>query len=210
MSFSRQEDFLTKGRGRQKQRTREALLKAAIALSRDGHSPSIAEVAEAADVSTATAYRYFPNPQSLWADLGIRQVSLEDLVTDLPESAEERIETIIRRVTAMQFRDEAMWREVLRAMMDRWFNQQSVPEAERVPVRGSTRLDSVHTALAPLEDVLPPDRLAQLRMAVMLVFGVEAMIVARDALDLDESAASDLMAWAAKSLIRAAVAEYSG
>jgi AcrR family transcriptional regulator len=209
MSFSRQEDFLTKGRGRQKQRTREALLNAAMDLARNGRSPSITEVAEAADVSTATAYRYFPNTQSLWADLAIRQVNLEQVVADLPEDVGERVETVIRRVTSAQFRDEAVWREVLRAMIDRWFVQQSTPDAERVPVRGSTRLDSTRAALAPLEGVLAPDQLERLTMAVMLVFGVEAMIVARDALGLDEPAAADVMTWAAKSLIRSAVAEAS-
>lgn len=207
MNFSRQEEFLTKGRGRQKQRTREALLDAAMTLVRDGRSPSIAEVAEAANVSTATAYRYFPNTRSLWADIAIRQVPEADLTTGLPAGAEDRIDTVIRRATGFQFRDEAMWREVLRATLDRWFTQQELLEAEQVPVRGSTRLDAVRVALAPLEDVLPAERLERLIMAVVLVFGLEAMIVARDALGLDEPAAADLMSWSARSLIRAALSE---
>ena len=207
MSFSRQEEFLTKGRGRQKQRTRQALLDAATELAKNGRSPSIAEVAEAANMSTATAYRYFPNTQSLWADLGIRAVGLEHLVADLPEDAEERIETVIRRATSTQFGNEAMWREVLRATQERWFSQQSVPEAERVPVRGSTRLEATRIALAPLEKTLSADKLEQLTMATMLVFGLEAMVVTRDALSLDEPSAADVMTWAAKALIRSAIAE---
>ena len=153
MKFSRQEEFLTKGRSRQKQRTREALLDAAMRLARDGHSPSITEVAEAANVSTATAYRYFPNTQSLWADLGIREVTLQHLLADLPQAPEDRMETIVRRVTEMQFGNEAMWRGVLRASLERWFTQQSAPEADRVSVpRRQPR-----AALAPLADTLPPE-----------------------------------------------------
>lgn len=207
MEFSRQEEFLTKGRSRQKQRTREALLDAAMSLVRAGKSPSIAEVAEEANVSTATAYRYFPNPQSLWADVGIRQVPSGSMVDDLPDGAEDRMETVIRRVARFQFADEALWREVLRATLERWAEQQDLPEDERVPVRGDTRVDATRNALTPLADRLPAERLERLTSAVVLVFGMESMVVARDALGLDEEAATDLMSWAARALIRAALAE---
>ncbi len=207
MSFSRQEEFLTKGRSRQKQRTREALLDAAKALVRAGRSPSITEVADAANVSTATAYRYFPNPQSLWADLGIWLVPPASLHDGLPADAEDRIETVIRRTTRMQFADEALWREVLRATLERWAEQQKLPEDERVPVRGDTRLASTKVALEPLAEHLSPDRLDRLTSAVMLVYGLESMVVSRDALGLDEEAAADVMSWAARALIRAALAE---
>lgn len=207
MSFSRQEEFLTKGRSRQKQRTREALLDAAMSLVRAGRSPSIAEVAEAANVSTATAYRYFPNPQSLWADLGIRQVPAELLYEDLPAGAEDRIETVIRRVTKFQFADEALWREVLRATLERWAEQQELPEDERVPVRGNRRMDATRSALAPLAERLTKERFDRLTAAVVLVYGLEAMVVSRDALGMAETEAADVMSWAARSLIRAALTE---
>jgi AcrR family transcriptional regulator len=208
MSFSRQEEFLTKGRSRQKQRTREALLDAAMSLVRDGRSPSIAEVAEAANVSTATAYRYFPNPQSLWADLGIRQVpSADSIFDDLPAAAEDRIETVIRRVAKFQFADESLWREVLRATLERWAEQQKLPEDDRVPVRGHTPVEAAREGVAPLADRLPKDRWERLVSAVVLIYGMEAMIVSRDALGLAEAEAADLMCWAARALIRSALAE---
>ncbi|MEV0909422.1 hypothetical protein [Streptomyces hokutonensis] len=46
-------------------RTRRALTEAAVALIREGRTVTIAEAAEAADVSLATAYRYFSSPQEL-------------------------------------------------------------------------------------------------------------------------------------------------
>jgi hypothetical protein len=39
----------------------------------------------------------------------------------------------------------------------------------------------------------------------MFLCGVEALVVARDALDLDEVEAADAMCWSARSLIRTAV-----
>jgi AcrR family transcriptional regulator len=209
MSLSRQEDFLTSGRRNQKQRTRDALLDAAVALARDGHSPSIAEVAEAAKVSIATAYRYFPNPQSLWADLATRQhiPGYPEFLESLPADAEAAIDVVVREVARFQFAEEALWRGVLRAALDRWFNQVDLPEDERVPIRGTTRLDMARKALAPLRDSVQPEQFERLTMAMVLVFGVEAMITTRDTCGLGSAQATEVMRWAAQALVRAAIAD---
>ncbi|MFI6165797.1 TetR/AcrR family transcriptional regulator [Nocardia sp. NPDC051052] len=212
MTFSRRDEILNSGRAaNQKMRTREALIGAALELARNGHSPSIAEVAEAAKVSTATAYRYFPNPQSLWSDMATRQAGttggFPDFLDDLPEDVEDRIERVVRECCAFQFADEVVWRGVLRATLDRWFSQVDVAEAERVPVRGVTRLEMARVALAPLRDTLSAERLERLVNAVVLVFGVEALVSTRDTCGLDPEAATDTMSWAARALVRAAIAE---
>jgi hypothetical protein len=64
---------------------------------------------------------------------------------------------------------------VLKAVLARWLSQVDVPERDRVPIRGSHRLESVQIALAPLAEVLPADQLRRLVMATMLVCGVEAI-----------------------------------
>ena len=51
-------------RANQKERTRAALVDAAKALVRAGAPPTVAEAAERARVSRATAYRYFPTQDS--------------------------------------------------------------------------------------------------------------------------------------------------
>jgi AcrR family transcriptional regulator len=208
MSLSRQEDILTGGRQNQKQRTREALLDAAVRLARAGQSPAIAEVAEAARVSIATAYRYFPNPASLWADLATRMgPEMLGFMDDLPVDVEARIDTVVRKIADFQFGDEVLWRTLLRASLDRWFSQNDLNEDEQVPVRGTTRVRTTRQALAPLEKTLPPEIFERLTSAVLLVYGLEAMVVARDAAGLDVDGASDVMSWAAKALVRAAIAE---
>ncbi|WP_147138827.1 TetR/AcrR family transcriptional regulator [Nocardia ninae] len=212
MTFSRRDEILNSGRAKnQKMRTREALLAAALELARNGHSPSIAEVAEAAKVSTATAYRYFPNPQSLWSDMATRQAGttggFPDFLDELPDDPEQRIDRVVREVCAFQFADEVVWRGVLRATLDRWFGQVDVAEAERVPVRGVTRLEMARVALAPLRDTLSAERMERLVNAVTLVFGIEALVSTRDTCGLDVAAATETMSWAARSLVRAALAE---
>ncbi|WP_063712510.1 TetR/AcrR family transcriptional regulator [Nocardia concava] len=211
MSVSRQEKFLTSGRQNQKMRTREALLEAAIALAKDGRSPSIPEVAEAARVSPATAYRYFPNPQSLWNEISSREESLRrdfvGVLEGLTGDAEERIDTVVRSAATMQFADQLLWRTVLRSIQDRWIEQADLPEADRVPNRGTTRLQMARTALEPLADRLPPEQLDRLVNAVSLVYGIEALVSTQDILGLSPEAATDLMSWSARALIRAALAE---
>src|SRR6201984_2675303 len=55
----------TAGRANQKLRTRNAIVAAAAELSRTGREVTMPEVARAALVSEATAYRYFPDLISL-------------------------------------------------------------------------------------------------------------------------------------------------
>ena len=53
------------GRPNQSTRTRKDLLEAALALMKQGRSPTLEEIAEEALVSRATAYRYFPSVEAL-------------------------------------------------------------------------------------------------------------------------------------------------
>jgi hypothetical protein len=105
----------------------------------------------------------------------------------------------------MQFSDEALRREALRAMQDRWLAQQELDASDRVPVRGTNRLESLTAALAPLRDTMDAAILKRLTQSLMFLCGVEALVVARDALDLDEDAAVDVMCWSARSLISTAI-----
>jgi AcrR family transcriptional regulator len=66
----------------QKQRTRQALV-AAKALVANGRPVTIADVAEAAQVSVATAYRYFSNPNDLVLEAATPRVP--QIMADLPD-----------------------------------------------------------------------------------------------------------------------------
>ncbi|MDT7796137.1 MAG: hypothetical protein QOD59_5578 [Mycobacterium sp.] len=124
---------------------------------------------------------------------------------DLPDDVDDRVELVIRRITHMQFADEALWREALRASRDRWLAQQDLDAAEYAPVRGTNRLKFLTIAVAPLQNRMDAAALERLTQALMFLCGVEALVVARDALDLDEVAAAVIMCWSPRSLIRTAV-----
>ncbi|WP_394839876.1 hypothetical protein LVJ94_23595 [Pendulispora rubella] len=199
-----------KGRENQKHRTRQALIDAAIPIAQSGRPLVITEVAAAALVSTATAYRYFPNPQSLWVEVGPRalQVPRVDELTDLAsDDPFERLTYAIEKISRFQFDDEPLWRAVLHATLERWLMQVNVPEEQRAPVRGETRAKVTRWSLEPLKERLPAALLERLTHALMLVYGLEAMIVTRDACGLDREEATAVMKWAAHALVRSALAE---
>jgi AcrR family transcriptional regulator len=198
------------GREQQKQRTRNALIGAYFELIRQGHSPTITQVAERAEVSVATAYRYFPNPQSLRSDAAVAATrdlpGFEEMLAEAGDDPLVRIETIIRTSARWQFGDEPVWRGVLHATLERWFAQWEAG-GEMVPVRSTARLDGVTLALQPLVGKLPEPDLQRLIHAVMLVWGVEALVTTRDAAGLDPDEATDTMVRAAQGLIRDALAQ---
>ena len=57
--------YETGGRANQKGRTRAALVTAARDMVARGVTPSVGDAADAASISRATAYRYFPNQRLL-------------------------------------------------------------------------------------------------------------------------------------------------
>ncbi|MGW3205599.1 TetR/AcrR family transcriptional regulator [Streptomyces sp. NPDC001135] len=192
------------GRRNQKLRTRRALIDAAVALLREGRTVTIAEAAETARVSTATAYRYFSHPSDLLLEARTL-MRAPDVLTGLPDEPAERLDAVVSRIADEQLGDEVMWRAVLRASLDRW---QQVDKGERagdLPFRNRTRLDLTHSALEPLADVLPPAEHRRLTMAVMLVYGVEALVSTRDACGLDADEAKEVMRWAAGALLESAL-----
>lgn len=194
----------------QKQRTRDAIVDAAIELTRQGRSLAIADVAEAARVSPATAYRYFPNPQALWdevANLNAGALTTDATLAGAPKDPAARIDHVIATVADAQLADEATWRAIARASLERWFAQTDPAQTDRLPIRGSRRLTMTQQALAALGDTLPPELHRKLTMSVSLVYGVEAMIAARDTCGLHPDEAKDIMRWAAQALTQAALAQ---
>jgi AcrR family transcriptional regulator len=196
-------------RSRQKARTYQAIVQAAAAIVREGRQPTIAEAAQAAGVHRSTAYRYFPTPESLLADATLTAFApSEDSVFAgvAPDDPAALIEAAVRAVAAYSFREEAMFRSIVRVTIDRWFAAQTATDTDAVgPIRETRRFLWIDHALRPLADRLAPAALARLRNALTLVFGAEAVIVTRDVCNLDPQEATEVMAWAATSLIAAAL-----
>jgi AcrR family transcriptional regulator len=196
-------------RANQRERTRQALIDAASTLLDSGREVTISGAAAAARVSPATAYRYFSQPQELILESVFARSPR--VITDLPDEPAARLDTVVRRLAEIQFDDEALWHTVLSASLQRWLDQaDAAPDQETRPHRSGARLEMTRQALAGLEETLGPDLHRRLSMAVMLVYGMEALVVTRDACGLDPQEAAEVMRWAAQALLGSALREAAG
>jgi len=193
-------------RSNQKRRTRRALLDAAALLVRDGRTPTIADVAEVALVSPATVYRYFPSMRALVLEVASEEAAqrIEHMVAALPADPEQRIDALVGGIAGFHLDNEALWRGVLNASLERP-GQSETFEPESIP--DDRRLHAVQVALAPLAESLGSRRYRQLVMATVVVSGVEAMVAARDACAMGRGEAREVLRWAAGALLRTALQE---
>src|SRR5215467_8902166 len=105
------------GRENQKLRTRRALIAAARDLIGQGRLPSVVEVAEEALVSSATAYRYFPDQLSLLraavADALPPVAEIATPVHDEATDPEERVVRATETFLRLVLKQEALVRAVM-------------------------------------------------------------------------------------------------
>jgi AcrR family transcriptional regulator len=183
----------------QRSRTRRALLAAADELFAEGRVPTVAEVAERADVGRATAYRYFPTQEALLVETTF--LGNQDALRALPELAERiddpaaRVAEAVRAGADWTLEREARLRMILRASLD------PASDAKR-PAR---RRRYIADLLASVRDDLPPETYDRLTGALTLLFGIDPIVAIADNSDIDREQIPEVLAWAAESLVRAAL-----
>jgi AcrR family transcriptional regulator len=186
---------------------RRALLEAAVELAGRGIIPSVSDVAEAAQVSRATAYRYFPSQsvlvQSMVAD------ALGPILEWNSESgdAEERVGRLIHFGYRRMERYEASLRAALRLALDQWARTRAGTLGDEPRIVRGNRIRLLKLALAPVKGTMPKSQFDRLTKALAVVFGSEAMVVLKDMFHLQGDDVADVAEWMARSLVRAAVAD---
>ena len=193
------------GRLNQKRRTRRALIEAASNLVRAGQQPSVAEAAEVALVSKATAYRYFPTQHALLVEVGFEAIhpSAQSLLEGAPEDdPQARFATVLRAVHGFMTSEEALFRTMLKVTQERWL--ESADSAEHDPVvREGRRLEHIDAVIEPLRNELDSEALARLRCGLALVFGIEPIAILKDVCGLDSAEVLEVLQWVGKTLIAA-------
>lgn len=190
------------GRDNQKRRTRRALVEAAGRLIAEGRRPSVAEVADAAEISRRTAYRYFPSAEQLSVEAALEatrqnmELTIEAGRADAPVA--DRVARLVDALSRMTLANEALLRQMIRFTIDRDAIEPGVPP------RPSRRLEYVERALTPLQGALDQDELDRLTHALAVVIGIESTIVLRDICGLDSAQILRVQHWAARALVAAA------
>lgn len=198
---------LQEGRGNQKLRTRRALLATAAELIANGGRPTVAEVADAADVSRRTAYRYFPTQAKLMAEAaleGLRptmQATLESAPQGTTVGAiEARIDALVEQMQKLALSNE----NLLRTMIHETVLQ---PSGDAHPPRGTRRIEWIEAATQPLRVRLGAAVYARLVSALSLTVGIEALLVLRDIRGLSPAQTLQVSRWMARALVKQALAE---
>jgi AcrR family transcriptional regulator len=189
-----------KGRERQRRRTRKAIIAAAVDLLGRGGTPSVAEIAEAADVSRRTVYLYFPSLEHLLADAALEAArATVEPQFDTRGTVDERVEALVRAVQQGFAETEDLGRTIIRLTV----GAGRAGVADGAPRRGYRRVEWIETALEPIRPTLPPDRFERLVSALTLVIGWESMIVLQDIRALNAAEAEDVCVWIAQTLLAA-------
>jgi len=186
-------------------RTRKDLLHAAARLLKEGRHPTMDEVAEAALVSRATAYRYFPTLEALLVEAPLdgavpeaKSLFAGDTSSD-PEARLDRAEAAMHQMT---YQNEAQLRLMLANSL-----LAARGSDGGAPARQNRRTPIIEAALAPARKRFSKEAYENLRAALALVFGTEAMVVFRDVVPLDERKARKVKSWAIRALVRQALKE---
>lgn len=188
------------GRTRQKARTRAALVDAARDLLARGRTPNVEEAAEAAGISRATAYRYFPNQRALLVAAHPEIEAMALLGEDAPADPHERLDLAIRELIRLTIDTEPQLRAMLRLSLE------PGPKDELL-LRQGRAIGWIEEALAPLRGRLPRSEVRRLVLAIRSACGIEALVWLTDVAGLSRREAADTMRWSALALLRAARAE---
>lgn len=188
-------------------RTRKLMLETATALMQKGITPSVSDVAEAAEVSRATAYRYFPSQAAL-----VTAVVDEGLGPILKwhsdaEDAEERVADLLATSMPRIVEFESTFKAALKLSLEQWARRQAGTLGEEPAFKRGHRIELLQSAIAPLRKTMPKKQFERLAQALSLVYGLEVLLVLKDLWGLEFEETRSVALWAAHALVRTAVAE---
>ncbi len=176
-----------------------------MALLAQGKTPSVNDVAAAADVSRRTVYLYFPTFEQLLLDAtvgALSEASIDHAISPAAQDkrVEARLERMVRALHDVSPEVERLGRQLIRLTVD---TRTQTPVTE-VPRRGYRRLEWIEATLAQVRGRLGPAKWRRLVAAIAMVVGWEALIVQRDVCGLSPAEGTQLSLWAARALLRAA------
>jgi AcrR family transcriptional regulator len=215
MPLSRQEELpTTGGRSNQKARTRAAIVEAAVELLREGKPTSVPEAAARARVSVAPAYRYFTSAEDLGdeaayelIDFLARKDDTEAAIDAAGDDVHARVEALIRELGGHMLREQIAFRQAAKGGLERWFAQQMLDPADRVPVRQGRRVGFTHHALEPIRSQLSKADYERLVAALVVGWGTEAVISLIDVAGLAIEPALEVMVTTCRWILDGALAD---
>jgi len=191
------------GRFRQRARTRVLLVKTASELMQSGEIPTVTAVAEAAQVSRRTAYRYFPSQEQLLAEAAIKSTQPLVFNTEFPEDLTARVRLLVATVQRFVYENQAACRTIVRLTAEHALDHNAGAE-DSIPVR-TNRVEWIRTALAPAKKRLGGKQFERLVSALSLCVGIESVMVLTNLRGLSQNEVTRVSLWAAETLVAGAL-----
>jgi AcrR family transcriptional regulator len=187
-------------------RTYHLLLTTAMEVIRDGHVPSIAELAMRAHVSRATAYRYFPSRSVLIT--AVVDTSLGPVRTWQSKEKNGHARVIEMFTTTFpSFKEfEPQLRSAVQLSLEQWALERA-GLLEEEPYRRGHRMNILAHAVQPFEGQLKPRVLDRLKKALSVIYGIEPHIVLKDIWGVGDREVEAIALWMADALVSAALKE---
>ena len=187
-----------------KGRTRRLLLEHASILLGQGQIASVAEVAQHAGVSRATAYRYFPTRGKMISAVVDFSLGPVRQAASSIADGRQRIEELFRQ-TFPRFKE---YEPQLRAALQVSLSDMALERAGKLveePYRRGHRIDILSHAAMPLKARLRKRGFDRLVRALSVVYGIEAYVVLRDIWGARDKEIQAIARWIADALVEAAL-----
>lgn len=186
--------YIETGRKKQKQKTRQKILTSAKSFLKQGTDFTLEQVAEDANISRATVYRYFSNVEVLSLEAGL------DWQTKSPESIIKPLEyletiDIVKGIqeyfNTLTYKNEKAFRKYL---------SHAITCNTKEGKRGARRVKTIELALLNDNLNVSKDDLEKFKVVATLLMGVEAMIVTKDVCGLNNYQSNNTLKWGLEKL----------
>lgn len=188
------DEYLKKGRVKQKQETREKILSCTQELMNYGKKFTLEEVAKKAGISRATIYRYYSNIEILSAEAGI------DIKTKSPK-------TIYESFQGLEIKDKILG-------VQEYYNNLAIDNENafrnylsivltsdsQLHKRGARRTKTLKMVLD--ETNLTKKERENLQNLLTVLMGIESLIVTKDVCGLNNEQSKKLLKWGMKLLLK--------
>lgn len=185
-------------------RTYRLLLAEAMSLVKSGRVPSVAEVAMRADVSRATAYRYFPSRSKLIsAVIGEGLAPVRGTRTAAKDGPQRLRELFEKTFPLFKENERHMRAALLLALEHEGLEHAGVLEEE--VFRRGHRCGILRRAAAPLRGRLGRAGFERLLKALSVIYGIEIYVVLKDIWGARDREVEALARWMLDALVNAAL-----
>jgi AcrR family transcriptional regulator len=174
-------------------------------LLKSGLTPTVSDIAEAAEVSRRTVYLHFPTLEQLLIDAKVGLLcgsAIDDAIeaADTEGKPEARVAAMIGALSAKVSETLPLGRSMIRLTVD-------APDSAEMnaPRRGYRRIGWIEKAVSPLRQVLEHGEFERLVSALAMVTGWEAFVVLQDIRGLSPDEQRETSLWAARALIQASL-----